>query len=120
MACELKSGDCGVCPHHFTCECADWVSQKLPCKRIHLLCIVEPDVLRAPPALLALRCEEADSPAHILLRRPSLAATRLRLMGTIYPPSEAMRDASVRACVAQPRPVRCGDRSDEPRRLDSL
>ena len=38
------------------------------------------------PASRCIICrEEADSPGHILLRCPSLAETRLRLLGSIYP-----------------------------------
>ena len=56
---------------------------------------------RTCPAARCIVCrEEADSPGHILLRCPSLAGTRLRLLGTIYPPPEAMRDADVVAALA--------------------
>ena len=56
---------------------------------------------RACPASRCLVCrEEADSPAHVLLRCPCLAGARLRLLGSIYPPPEAMRDATVVAALA--------------------
>ena len=53
-----------------------------------------------PAARCIVSREEADSPGHILLRCPSLAGTRLRLLGSIYPPPEAMRDADVVAALA--------------------
>ena len=40
---------------------------------------------RECPAELCLVCrEEADTPGHVLLRCPCLAAVRLRILGTIY------------------------------------
>ena len=53
------------------------------------------------PASRCLVCrEEADSPAHVLLRCPCLAGTRLRLLGSIHPPPQAMRDADVVVALA--------------------
>ena len=53
--CELRCDDCGVCAHQFACECQDWVSQKLPCKHVHLVCLLAGDevqtvVERAAPS----------------------------------------------------------------------
>ena len=53
------------------------------------------------PASRCLVCrEEADSPAHVLLRCPCLAGTRRRLLGSIHQPPQAMRDADVVAALA--------------------
>ena len=58
-----------------------------------------------PAARCIVSREEADSPRHILLRCPSLAGTRLRLLGSIYPPPEAMRDATSSRSWPQPLPA---------------
>ena len=52
------------------------------------------------PASRCIVCrKETNSPGHILLRCPSLAGTRPRLLGAIHPPPEAMRDADAVAVL---------------------
>jgi len=56
---------------------------------------------RGCPASLCIVCrEEADTPEHVLLRCPCLAGARLRLLGTIYPAPDRLRDADVVAALA--------------------
>ena len=43
--------------------------------------------------------EEADTPAHILLRCPALMNTRFRILGTIRPSAEDIRSAEVVAAL---------------------
>ena len=50
-------------------------------------------------ALCTVCREEADTPAHILLRCPALMHTRLRLLGTILPTVEDVRSAEVVAAL---------------------
>ena len=52
------------------------------------------------PAALCLVCrEEADTSEHILLRCPALMRTRFRLLGTIAPSPEDVRDDAIVAAL---------------------
>ena len=54
-----------------------------------------------PAALCPVCREEADLPAHVLLRCPCLAGARLRLLGTINPDPEQLRDGGAVAALAR-------------------
>ena len=53
-----------------------------------------------PQARCTVCREEAGSPAHVLFRCPSVAGARLRLLGTIYSPPQAMRNNGAVAALA--------------------
>ena len=56
--------------------------------------------LTCPAALCEVCREEADAPAHVLLRCPCLAGTRLRLFGNIHPDLTQLRDGGAVAALA--------------------
>ena len=44
LGCRQRCQDCGACVHHFRCSCPDWMSHKLICKHVHLVCMLTDDL----------------------------------------------------------------------------
>ena len=60
-----------MCAHHFTCDCLDWISQKLLCQHVDLTCLPrqvedEPPSPASPAAADTAEAETEESPGASL------------------------------------------------------
>ena len=62
---SLKCSICAVCPHIFTCSCTDYAIHNTACKHIHLLCILNPDVVTASPPSKISNSESDNTPGLV-------------------------------------------------------